>query len=222
MDRNVQIDGRKLAALRRGRFLTQRDIAEALAVAEGTVSRYEQDQRVGVLRRNFRALADVFKMPADELLAKVGAPAAPAATNGNAGPFEVTAVLDEAPAVFSLGIAASGWVELEGEGRSHVGLRGTWIIVRVSGDSMEPRWLDGQSVQFHRLNLEEDSPVVGADYFFVRNDGTGTFKRVEHIDEDGYTLRALNPKYTRPLTVSRQEVVMVAEARWIVTEPPDI
>jgi transcriptional regulator with XRE-family HTH domain len=130
--------------------------------------------------------------------------------------------LDEAPARFNLGIAASGWVELEGEGRSEGMSRGRWIIIRVRGDSMEPRWHDGQSVMFQRLDKQEDSPVVGVDYFFVRSDGTGTFKRLAVASEDAFTLRALNKKYTTRLTVSREEVVMVAEARFIVTDPPDM
>lgn len=126
------------------------------------------------------------------------------------------------PHVFNLGIAASGWVEIDGSGhaRGPVQMNDRLLIVKVSGDSMDPPYADGQSVLFYRLSHPEDSPQVGSDYFFIRNDGTGTFKRLAEIDDETYVLKALNPKYRKPLSVSQQEVVMIAEARLFVGDIP--
>ncbi|MBC8106248.1 MAG: LexA family transcriptional regulator [Anaerolineae bacterium] len=123
--------------------------------------------------------------------------------------------------VFNLPIAASGWSELTGEGRaaSLPTKRKGWMIVKVQGDSMQPRWGNGQSILFRILHPDEDHPVVGQDYFFVRSDNAGTFKRLVSMNDDEFQLRAINPKYTKRMPVARDEVVMIAEARWVVTEP---
>jgi phage repressor protein C with HTH and peptisase S24 domain len=126
---------------------------------------------------------------------------------------------DAMPAVFDLPIAASGWEEI-GVGASPTDSQ--WVIVRVRGDSMKPRFKDGMLVLFKRLDATEDAPVAGHDYFVIRNDGTGTLKRLVDVDEDGFTFKAINPKYPRPLRCSRDETVMIAEARYGVVELPEL
>jgi transcriptional regulator with XRE-family HTH domain len=142
----------------------------------------------------------------------------------NKGPRSpIVAAGDVMPPAYNLGIAAGEWADLEGEGTTTTHAQRTqgWVIVRVDGDSMQPKYWAGQFVMFQIIDPADDVPQVDGDYFIIRNDGRGTFKRLIAIEADEvFVLAALNRKYARRLRASRQEVVMIAVARWIVTDPP--
>jgi transcriptional regulator with XRE-family HTH domain len=217
--------GEFLEQRRRARRFTTQSLAGRCGVAEKTIRNYEKNG-LPAERQHYEKLDRYMKelgiLPSGMNRMAAGQLPLPSELVSDSR-FDVIERGDNPPAVFNLGIAASGWVELTGEGWAReVRGRGAWVIIRVAGDSMEPRFDDGQFVMFRRLNLEEDEPVEGSDYFFVRNDDHGTLKRVVQRDEDGYTLQALNPKYKERLTVSRQELVMVAEAAFVVNELPHI
>lgn len=208
-------------------FETQPDLQVACGVSVRTISNVETGRRLSITRPNQKALAKALNVDWEEfkerLNYEIKKQGGKASSNGKKRPdgYSIVATTDRPPAVFNLGIAASGWVEIGKNGISANQLRG-WIFVRIDGDSMEPRAMSGQYVMFGALNLIEDSPVPGHDYFFIRSDGYGTFKRLERIDGEQYILKAINPKYKDPLTVSVQELVLVAEAKLIANDLPEI
>jgi hypothetical protein len=120
-----------------------------------------------------------------------------------------------------LPVAAGGWVDLKGEERWVRDLAKTAgaFIMPVKGDSMEPVWHDGEQVLFHKIDLDDGPPAVGDDVMIVRNDNTATFKRVEAVKDGVITLKAMNPKYKKPMQVSFQEVEFIAWARGTFSEP---
>ncbi len=116
---------------------------------------------------------------------------------------------------YEVAVAAGEWVETtEEEGGS-----APWRIdhgvfrIRIRGDSMKPEYKDGQIIEFQCLRFDVHSPVVGCDYYVQQSDGRATFKRMEKIDEDYYTLRAINrKKYSKPMVVSKDMVSRMALA----------
>lgn len=85
--------------------------------------------------------------------------------------------------------------------------------VRLRGDSMTPNYPDGQVVEFQCIREDREAPLVGRDYYFQRDDGFATFKRLEKIDEDEFILRPLNKrKYPKAMKVNKAFVVRMARA----------
>lgn len=68
--------------------------------------------------------------------------------------------------------------------------------VRISGDSMEPRFVDGQIVWIHKQDLLEDGEIG---IFFY--EGNAYCKKIS-LDDSGVNLISLNPKY-KPIKVPK-------------------
>ncbi|MGN6727787.1 MAG: S24 family peptidase [Tepidisphaeraceae bacterium] len=228
--RSITIPGNALFRVRAAWNLTQDEFAKALGVSRAWVQQREGAEIAIVDRSPINRIAELVGWPTGDVpgllhdIAESEAAVPPRVVTPENEGIRVVATGRHMPAFFKLGIAASGWSALRGEGWSANELQAAdgWVIVQVSGDSMEPRWKNRSNVLFRRLNLSEDSPEPGVDYFVIRNDAHGTFKRLAAIDEDGYVFRALNGKYPNPMRVSRDQVVMIAEARFTVEEPPDV
>lgn len=130
-------------------------------------------------------------------------------------PYSEQALLAEVP-LFELSVAAGLWTDIsdvEGVALSDDQIRQGLFRVRIAGDSMKPDYQNGEVIEFKCLRIAHEGPVEGADYYVQKNDGTATFKRLADMDEDSYTLVAVNTKkYNKPLTVAKQEVVRMARA----------
>lgn len=126
---------------------------------------------------------------------------------------------------FELAVAAGGWVEIDGVGETldQKQIEQGLFRIRIRGDSMTSRkkgencYPDGAIVEFRCIRTGLDGFVEGKDYYVQRDDDTATFKRVEKVDEDEITLRALNTrKYPEPLIVPRGLIVRAGRAVNIV------
>lgn len=116
---------------------------------------------------------------------------------------------------FDLAVAAGSWTDVSdvAEVCDPRMIDHGLFRVRIRGDSMRPKYSDGDLIEFRCLREDRDGIVVGKDYYVQRSDGMATFKRVESVDEDSITLRALNRrKYGGALVVPRQMAVRVAIA----------
>lgn len=123
--------------------------------------------------------------------------------------------LSEIP-FFDLSLAAGQWSDVQdipeicGPGSISQGL----FRVRLSGDSMNPRYKSGMIVEFECLRYGVDDMAIGRDYYIQKDDGSATFKRLEKATEHELTLRALNKKkYPNAMIVERQMIVRMAVAR---------
>lgn len=72
--------------------------------------------------------------------------------------------------------------------------------LKIKGDSMEPDYLDGDTIIF----LKQDNCENGDDCVVMVNGNDGTFKRVRK-NENGITLQPLNPKY-EPMTFTNEQI----------------
>lgn len=130
-------------------------------------------------------------------------------------PYSEQPMMAEVP-MFDLSVAAGTWTDVsdvEGVMLTEDQIRQGLFRVRIAGDSMKPDYQSGEVIEFKCLRVAHEGPIEGADYYVQKNDGTATFKRMADIDEDSYTLVAVNTKkYNKPLIVSKQEVVRMARA----------
>ncbi len=205
----------KVLSARMSKGLSQPAFARLVGVDARTIGNLETGRTKSVKLKFVPALARELELDPGALIALF-----PKKSSSNGKHVVIERSSRPTSTHLHLKIAASEWVELEGEafipGDAHAS-----IVIRIAGDSMEPKYRDGRIVHFQVLDPTEDSPMPGVDYFFIRNDNHGTFKRLVSIDDDGVTMRALNPKYKKQLQCSRHELVMVAEARWFVEEIPE-
>lgn len=117
--------------------------------------------------------------------------------------------------LFEASLAAGPWVDVSEIGEvSDPRMMGHGLFrVRLAGDSMRPAYQDGCIVEFRCLRVDRDGVVEGKDYYVQRSDGCATFKRVVKMDEESFTLAALNKrKYPRVMIVERAVVVRMARA----------
>jgi SOS-response transcriptional repressor LexA len=117
--------------------------------------------------------------------------------------------------MFDLSVACGGWADV-GEAMEvcdPASIEQGLFRVRLSGDSMVPKYKSGEIVEFKCLRYGEDPIEPGKDYYVQREDGMATFKRVEKVDETGITLRAINKrKYPERMDVPHIAVVRMAKA----------
>jgi hypothetical protein len=94
--------------------------------------------------------------------------------------------------------------------------------LRIVGSCMEPEYTSGQTVEFQIIRADQEPLVIGADYCVCRSDNTATFKRLVKVDEDFYTLAAINQReYPGVLVVAVQEVCRWAKVLHRLSPPPE-
>jgi SOS-response transcriptional repressor LexA len=129
---------------------------------------------------------------------------------------------DEVP-LFDLAVAAGRWVEIDGvaELTAPNQIETGRFRIRVRGDSMLPRWRDGDVVEFACVRFDADELLPGEDYYVQRSDETATFKRLERVEDESLVLLALNDlRYPEPIVVPTGLVVRMARAVLRIEAPP--
>jgi len=205
------INGDKLRELRERKLvMSQRDLAEKIGRTEGAIRSIERGRRPRVSAKTFRAIADVLGMGLDqarEVLLNVETPE----------DFDQNIVvgslrqLHEIP-IFDLKLSASHWSDISDieEVYDKKVIDQGLFRARIEGDCMSPKYKDGKIVEFRVLHINREGIEKGSDYYFQRDDGMATFKRVEKIDDDLITLRAINTKkHPGVITVARSLVVRI-------------
>src|ERR1700733_3843892 len=86
MTQRVMIHGKRFAALRRERYLTQDEFAQRLEMSPANVRRLEQSEVGGMQVKNFRRLATLLNVAPDELRRKIGAADTSLSQDGSAAP----------------------------------------------------------------------------------------------------------------------------------------
>ena len=228
----VLISGRKFAALRRARYLTQEEFAQQIGMSAANVRRLERTEEGGMQAKNFRRLADLLKLSPAELHQKIGR-RGQRPRNGHGHGSASVDVLDAGPvglpsavAAESLrpvvdverfhGVSAARPEDREGvrRGRTPVPAGSPRrFAVTVDGDCMEPRYRHGDVVIFSVDAAEAEGIVDGRNYFLQFDDGHNSFKRVflDPGDPDVLVLRCWNEAYPQR-TVNRNRVRLLARA----------
>lgn len=187
----------RIKELRKNKHLSQLDLADKLGVNKVTVSQYER----GVRRPNIdvvAALCDIFNVSTDYLLGEDDVTVR--FVNG-----EGLKKLDAVQRIPVLGRVAAGipieaiedvidWEDITEDAP------GEYFGLRIKGDSMSPRIVEGDTVIVHAQSDAENGDVV----IVQINGDTATCKRLMKHGT-GISLISFNPAYA-PMTYNNEEI----------------
>jgi repressor LexA len=200
---------KRLRQLRKGRKLTQTELAGALHVTQQAVGKWENGRSFpdsGALIR----LGRYFEVSLDFLLGQESFPA---------GSRLYTAVGQAAVPIIGTvraGFGALAFMEEQGSALAEVRDPENYFYLLVRGDSMEPRIQDGDLALVRRQPTLEDGDLG----VVVYGDGEGTIKRFRRKG-GAVVLQPFNPAY-EPLILAGMELeqlyiagrVVETKARW--------
>ena len=164
--------------------LTQKEVADAVGVAEATVSRWESGEIANMRRDRISALAKILKCSADFIM--TGNQNAPTVPPG----FEPLPEMATVPLVGR--IACGQPITAEENLEGYVSIPAEWhatFTLLCEGDSMEPRIKDGDLVAIRSQPQVENSEIAA-----VRIDCEATLKHV-YLYPDKIVLQPENPNY---------------------------
>jgi transcriptional regulator with XRE-family HTH domain len=234
MAREAYLFGKRLAAAREERAMTQRHLGELIGVSDENISRIERHEVSGILAKRLPKLAQVLGLTLEEFKARfvasaeAGSQTATESTqtrkSGLAG--ELPVGIDERrmrPArvlpEFGIGVAASRRVDKQSEHPDANRLVSTAdrraFVAPVDGDCQQPKWKHGEMVVFSFDAVEREGLLQGKSYYLAFTDGSTTFKRLfmDEKDPEVYVLRCWNrKKFPADQRVHRDEVVRIARA----------
>jgi len=180
--------------------LTMKQVADAIGVSEGTVSRWESGEIANMRRDKIVALANILHLsPAVIMGWDESTSNNPAISVSQSSPHLVTipvyASVSAGPGCFADGNIES-YIEIPEEMARH----GEFFALRVRGDSMEPDIKDGDIVIAKKSNVASEGNIVIA----IVNGDEGFCKRLSMYAE-GLCLVSNNPYYA-PKVFTKAEV----------------
>ena len=186
--------GQRLKALRAARQISQKDLAAQLFVSPQAVGKREREEATPN-PETVRKLSELFDVSADYLLGRELSPNASPASNALRVP--VLGVIQAGIPIHAIEDILD-WEEVPvswaSGGREYFGLR-------VKGDSMYPKYLEGDTVI-----LRKDSACdTGDDCAVLVNGSEATLKQVMIKGDGSLELRPTNPAYP-PRTYSPAEI----------------
>ena len=182
----------RLKLLRKQRGLLQKDVAEHLNVAISTYS-YWENGKFEPDQESLSKLADFFGVSADYLLGRDEK--SPPVKNGGRG-IKIP-VYGEIAAGIPIE-AIEDIIDFE-EITPEMAATGDYIALKVKGDSMAPRILEGDVVIIRRQETIENGEVAAV----MVNGDSATLKRIKYAD-NGLWLMGNNPSF-QPIFYSKQE-----------------
>ena len=229
MPQRVMILGKRLAALRHDRYLTQEEFAQQLAMSSANVRRLEQAPASGMQAKNFRRLAALLELAPEELQRRIGMTEHDSQPAQGLGPRELpphqTALptglrADTIQPIVDVphfhGVSATRIEDRTADPRGVLSIPSgpkQRFAVTVDGDCMEPRYRDGDVVVFSIDAAEREGIVDGKSYFVQFTDGQNTFKRIflDAGNREALILRPWNPRYPES-TIDRSSIKVLARA----------
>lgn len=164
--------------------LTQKEVADAVGVAEATVSRWESGEIANMRRDRISALAKILKCSADFIM--TGNQNVPTVPPG----FDPLPEMTTVPLVGR--IACGQPITAEENLEGYVSIPAEWhatFTLLCEGDSMEPRIKDGDLVAIRSQPQVENGEIAA-----VRIDCEATLKHV-YLYPDKIVLQPENPNY---------------------------
>lgn len=186
--------GQRLKALRAARQISQKDLAAQLFVSPQAVGKWEREEATPN-PDTVRKLSELFDVSADYLLGRELSPNASPASHALRVPvlgvIQAGIPMDAIEDILDWEEVPVSWAS---GGREYFGLR-------VKGDSMYPKYLEGDTVI-----LRKDSACdTGDDCAVLVNGDAATLKQVLLREDGAVELRPVNPTYP-PRTYSPAEI----------------
>lgn len=176
----------RLKELRRKKGLSQSELAKKINVAQNTVSNWENGNRI-IDSEKAIAIAEFFGVTTDYLLGN--------SIDNNTEPISLPQDIIKIPVLGR--IPAGIPMEAIEDVLEYIDIpedmtRGgkEFFALKLHGDSMYPKYLDGDIVIFEKSETCE----TGNDCAVMVNGDDATFKRIER-KESGIVVKPLNPEY---------------------------
>lgn len=180
----------RLRSLRKGKGLTQQQLADTLEISKSSVNMYERGEREPGFE-TLEAIASVFNVDMNYLYGKTDVRNSLFAPDGGVPPgFEEFPVMTPLPIVghIACGEPITAEENIEGAAAVPEAWRASFCLV-CEGDSMEPRIKNGDLVAIRKQEIVENGEIAA-----VRIDGEATLKHV-YLYPNYIELRPENPAY---------------------------
>lgn len=217
MPGGVPVDPKKFSALVNSTRDSQEAFALKVGMSGGNVQRIigMKQNTTSIQFKKFRKMAEALGIPLDELEKRL----APDISNV----VDVGPVMPPVP-TYELASPASEWSELVGaeeesyETDPRIIDQGRFRI-RIRGDCMEPRWLDGETIEFEIWRFGASAMPIGEDVVITNSDGLTTFKLLAGYDaeKEEIILKPRNPAHAYEIRVPLQMIARMAVATSIIT-----
>ena len=186
--------GQRLKALRAAHQISQKDLAAQLFVSPQAVGKWEREEATPN-PETLRRLSELFDVSADYLLGREmsrnGSPASHALRVPVLGVIQAGVPMDAIEDILDWEEVPASWGS---GGREYFGLR-------VKGDSMYPKYLEGDTV----ILRKQPTCDSGDDCAVLVNGDAATLKQVFLREDGAVELRPVNPTYP-PRTYSPAEI----------------
>lgn len=184
--------GERLKELRLLKGATQEDVGKVISVSKATIMKYEKGLVENLKRSSIEKLAKYFNVAPSYLMCM----------------DDDKSICNSSAVVFVYGTIPAGipmeCIEdiIDTEEISADMLKGSkqYFGLRVKGNSMEPEYLDGDTLILEKV----DDCESGDDAVVMVNGDDGTFKRV-FKNENGIILQPLNPTYS-PMVYTNEQI----------------
>ena len=183
--------GDRIRELRKGRNMTQQDLADTLGVERSSISKYEKGAAIPSDELKIK-LANLFDVTIDYILGREGQATVKPQISPSGQSIPVTAIVS-LPVVGTVKCGPGGLAYQDVEGyvqAANVKHPDECFYLHVTGDSMEPQITEGDLALIRRQPEVESGELA----VVVVNSEEGTLKKV--LFKDGAViLQAFNPKY---------------------------
>lgn len=186
---------KNLKQLRKSRNLTQKELADLLLVNQTAVSQWEREV-TSPGHNTLVRLAEVLNVSLDHLM---GRPESSSATINVYGTVPAGIAMEAIEDIIDTEEISATWLH---SGREYFGLK-------VKGDSMFPKYMEGDTVIVRRQSVCES----GEECVVYVNEYETTLKKVIFLADGSIQLQPLNPNYapvTYPRHMSGEEPVKIA------------
>lgn len=175
--------GDRIKNLRISHNMTQEELGKKIGVQKSAIRKYEKGEVVNIKRATIETLSKIFNVSPSYLMC--------IDDNNNRNILKTNRipVLGKIPAGIPIELIED---VIDYEDISEEMLKGDreYFGLKVSGDSMNPKYLDGDVL----IVQKADDCESGQDCIVMVNGDDGTFKRVIK-NKDGIILQPLNPNY---------------------------
>lgn len=175
--------GDRIKSLRISHNMTQEELGKKIGVQKSAIRKYEKGEVINIKRATIETLSKIFNVSPSYLMC--------IEDNNNRNIIKTNRipVLGKIPAGIPIEMIED---VIDYEEISDEMLKGDreYFGLKVSGDSMTPKYLDGDVL----IVQKADDCESGQDCIVMVNGNDGTFKRVIK-NKDGIILQPLNPNY---------------------------
>lgn len=188
--------GERIKQLRRQKGLTQEELGKYIGVKKAAIMKYEKGNVQNMKRSSIETLSKLFDVTPSYLMCLEENEN----NNDNKLNYKRIPVLGSIPAGVPIELIQD---IIDYEDISEEMLKGgkEYFALKVKGNSMYPKYLDGDTI----IVLKQNDCESGQDCILMVNGDDGTFKRIFKTD-NGITLQPLNNEYM-PSFYSNEDII---------------